>query len=83
LKSSFDSRTNDDAHEAVKNLVICVFCLSWKTSGIGGAGDTEPPTCFVLNSPLCMICEIMDLICEETMGIKEYLCVLLQTVKDL
>ena len=30
-----------------------------------------------------MICEASDLICEETVNIKEYLCILLQTVKDL
>ena len=44
LRSSFDSRTNDDAHEAVKlevlsinlhkNLAICVFCLPWKMPGM-------------------------------------------------
>ena len=37
----------------------------------------------VSSSPLCMICEASDLICEETVNIKEYLCILLQTVKDL
>ena len=98
LKSSFDSRTNDDAHEAVKLEVLSSYtktwqfvysayhgkCLAWALSYFyGGAGDAEPPTCFVSNSPLCMICAVSDLICEETVNIKEYLCILLQTVKDL
>ena len=30
-----------------------------------------------------MICEASDLICEETVSINEYLCILLQRVKDL
>ena len=30
-----------------------------------------------------MICAVSDLICEETVNIKEYLRILLQTVKDL
>jgi len=98
LKSSFDSCTSNNAHEAVKLEVLSSYtktwqfvystyhgkCLAWASSYFyGGAGDAEPPTCFVSNSPLCMICETMDLICEETVDIREYLCVLLQTVKDL
>ena len=98
LRSSFDSCTNDDAHEGVKLEVLSSYtktwqfvysayhgkCLAWVLSYFyGGAGDAEPPTCFVSNSHLCMICEASDLICEETVNIKEYLCILLQTVKDL
>lgn len=98
LKCSFDSRTNDDAHEAVKLEVLSSYsrtwqfiysayhgkCLSWALSYFyGGEGDRDPPTCFVSNSPLCMICEKMDLICEDMVDIKDYLCILLQTVKDL
>ena len=64
LKSSFDSRTSDDAHEAVKLEVLSnhtktwqfVYsayhgkCLAWALSHFyGGAGDDEPPTCFVSN----------------------------------
>ena len=98
LKSSFDSRTNNDAHEAVKLEVLLSYTKTWQfvysayhgkflawalSYFYGGAGDAEPPTCFVSNSPLCMICAVSDLICEETVNIKEYLCILLQTVKDL
>ena len=56
-------------------------CLSWALSFFyGGAGDTEPPTCFVSNSPLCMICKASDMLCEECCDIKDYLCTLLSAV---
>ena len=48
----------------------------------GGAGDTEPCTCFVSNSPLCMICKASDMLCEECYDIKDYLCTLLSAVQQ-
>ena len=79
VQSSFDSHTNDDAHEVVKLEVLSsctktwqfVSHLPWKflpwalSYFHGGAGGAEPPSCFVSNIPLCMVCVASDLICEE------------------
>ena len=80
LKSSLDCTTSDNAHESMKSAVILDYakawqfiyivyhgkCLAWALSHFyGGADDGDPPTCFISNSSLCMICGISDLLCEE------------------
>ena len=49
----------------------------------GGVSDTDPPTCFVANNPLCSVCEHSEEICEISIDIKEFLLVLLRTIKEL
>ena len=49
----------------------------------GGVSDTDPPTCFVANNPLCSVCEYSEEICEISIDIKEFLLVLLRTIKEL
>ena len=89
-----DKETHEDKkREMIRNYVeawrfiYSVYhgkCLSWALSFYyGGAGDTEPPTCFVSNSPLCMICKASDMLCEECCDIKDYLCTLLSAVQQL
>ena len=64
--------------------MYCRKCLSWALSHFyGGVGDTEPPTCFVSNSLLWMVCKLSDILCEESLDIKEHLCTLLNTLQQL
>lgn len=92
LKSSLNSASDDEAHEIVKAEVISNYTNAWKfiyslyhgkylswalSHFYGGADDTNPPTCFVSNSPLCMVCKLSDVLCEESLDIKEHLCTLL------
>ena len=59
-------------------------CLSQALANFhGGAGETDPPTCFIANNPLCSVCEVAEEICQVSVDIKEYLVVLLRAVKDL
>ena len=89
---------NDEAHEAKKHemkrnyietwwFVYSVYhgkCLCWALSYFyEDAGDTDPPTFLVSNSPLCMICKASDMLCQESCDIKDYLCTLLSTVQHL
>ena len=98
LKSSLDCTTSDEAHEGMKSAIILGYakawqfiytvyhgkCLAWALSHFyGGADDTDPPTCFVSNSPLCMICKVSDLLCKESFDVKDHLCTLLVTVQQL
>jgi len=93
-----DGSDEDGAHEAKKQEMIHDYvetwrfvysvyhgkCLCWALSSFyGGAGDTDPPTCFVSNSPLCMICKASDMLCQESCDIKDYLCMLLSTIQQL
>ena len=90
--------TDNDAHDIAKAEIILNYtnawkfiysvyhgkCLSWALSHFyGGIDDTEPPTCFVSNSPLCMVCKLSDTLCEESLDIKEHLCTLLNTLQQL
>ena len=98
LKSSLDSATDDEAHQIAKAEIISNYtnawkfiysvyhgkCLTWALSHFyGGADDTDPPTCFVSNSPLCMVCKLSDILCEEGLDIKDHLCTLLSTLQQL
>ena len=89
---------SDEAHEAKKHEMIRNYvetwrfvysvyhgkCLCWALSFFyGGAGDMNPPTCFVSNSPLCMVCKASDKLCQESCNIKDYLCTILSTVQQL
>jgi len=89
---------SDEAHEAKKHEMIRNYvetwrfvysvyhgkCLCWALSSFyGSAGDTDPPTCFVSNSPLCMVCKASDMLCQESCDIKDYLCTILSTVQQL
>jgi len=49
----------------------------------GGVGETDPPTCFVANNPLCSVCNVADEICRVSIDIKEYLVVLLTVIQKL
>ena len=49
----------------------------------GGVNDTDPPTCYFANNPLCSVCEQSEEICEISIDIKEFLLVLLGTIKQL
>lgn len=50
-------------------------------------GDTDdnvdPPTCFMTNASLCMVCELCDILCEVHVDIKSHPCTLLNAVKCL
>ena len=98
LKSALDSTNSDEAHDQAKDEIIsnymyaCKFiysayhgkCLSWALSQFyGGADDTDPPTCFVSNSPLCMVCKVSEVLCEESLDVKEHLNILLNTLQQL
>lgn len=59
-------------------------CLLWALSHFyGGTEDSDPPTCFVANSPLCMVCKVSDALCEESIDIKEHLKTLLNALQQL
>ena len=59
-------------------------CLSWALYQFyGEADDTDPPTCFVSNSPLCMVCKVSDVLCEESLDVKEHFSILLNTLQQL
>ena len=69
LKSALDSTVEDTAVEAVKLahiprlgglsiqfMMANVYPKHWLF--YGGVNDTDPPTCFVANNPLCSVCEL-------------------------
>ena len=59
-------------------------CLSRELSVLyGGAGDIDPPTCFVANSPLCTVCKQSDNICQWSVDIQPFLVVLLSALKQI
>jgi len=59
-------------------------CLSWGLAHFF-SGDNAPHTtsCFSLNTPLCATCAEKELICQESVDIKEYIVLLLKTVAQL
>jgi len=98
LKTSLDPRTTDEAHDAIKAKVLetytrtwqfayCIYhanCLLWSLSHFyGGADDEDPLTCFTANAPLCSACEAADVICEQSVDIQTYLCILLTAISEL
>jgi len=49
-------------------------CLSKELSVLyGGTGDIDPPTCFVANSPLCVVCRHSEDICQWSIDIEFFL----------
>ena len=59
-------------------------CLSKELSVLyGGAGDVDPPTCFVENSPLYSICRHSEEICQWSVDIEPSLVVLLSASKQM
>jgi len=99
LKSTLDETDAvDDTSEIEKNAIVSNYvnawkfvysiyhgkCLSWALSHFyGGADDSNPQTCYVANSPLCMVCKVSDALCEESIDIKEHLVTLLSTLQQL
>ena len=48
-----------------------------------GAGDADPPTCFVSNGPLCAVCKHSEDICQWSVDIEPFLVVLLKAVQQI
>ena len=82
--------------EKVKSDVINTYVRTWRfiySVGkclarplailYGGAGATNPPTCFVLNSPLCAVCSQMDEICQWSIDIQPFILILLNMVQQV
>jgi len=97
LKSALESES-DEAKERKKEEILSTYrktwqfaysvyhgkCLMWAMSHFyGGADDLDPPSCFVANAPLCMVCELCDWLCEVHIDIKNHLVTLLGTIKCL
>ena len=93
-----DSTSSDETHDQAKDEIISNYkyawkfiysayhkkCFSWALSHFyGGADDTDPPTCFVSNTPLCTVCEVSHVLCEESLDVKEHLSILLNTLQQL
>ena len=98
LKAALDSSGADPKVEAVKSEILFTYTQAWRfvysiyngkcllqalTCFYGGAGDQDPPTCFVANNPLCSICEVAEDVCQVSIDIKEYLIVLFKAMQEL
>ena len=98
LKSALESKEANAAVDRVKSEIIRTYIQTWKfiysiyhgkflarslANLYGGAGDIDPPTCFVSNSPLCAVCTHSDDICQWSVDIRSFLLVLLKTVKQI
>ena len=98
LKSSLSPKGEDPAFKAVKLSILDTYTKAWRfiysiyngkclsralAYFYGGVNDNNPPTCFVANSPLCMVCEHTEEMCEVSIDIKDFLLVLLNTIKQL
>ena len=98
LKSALELREPNAAVNAVKLDVISTYVRTWRfiysiyhgkclarslAKFYGGAGDTDPPTCFVSNSPLCAVCSQMDEICQWSIDIQLFVVVLLKMVQQV
>ena len=98
LKSALESKEANAAVDRVKSEMIRTYIQTWKfiysiyhgkclarslANLYGGAGDIDPPTCFVSNSPLCAVCTHSDDICQWSVDIRSFLLVLLKTVKQI
>ena len=97
LKAALGSSAKDPKVKAVKLEISFTYTQAWRfvysicngkcllqalACFYGGAGDNDPPTCFIANNPLCSVCELAE-ICEVSIDIKEYLAVLLRTMQEL
>jgi len=49
----------------------------------GGAADTDPPTCFVLNSPFCAVCSQIDEISQWSIDVQPFIFILLKMVQQV
>ena len=49
----------------------------------GGAGDNDPPMCFIFNSPLCTVCLQVDDICQWSVDMQSFLLTLLNTMQQI
>ena len=98
LKSALDCHTQDRSMELCKEDVLSTYekswrfiysqyhgkCLFWVLSHFyGDVDDSDPPTCFTANAPLCAVCRLSDAVCQETCDIQDYLLLLFQTMKTL
>ncbi|MCY3928217.1 MAG: helicase-related protein [Acidobacteria bacterium] len=98
LKAALDSSAKDPKVEAVKSEILFTYTQAWRfiysiyngkcllqalACFYGGAGDSDPPTCFIANNPLCSVCELAEEICQVSIDIKEYLVLLLRAIQEL
>ena len=99
LKSALEKSNEGNAHyEQKKSEVIETYITAWKfvysvyhgkclsrslAALYGGAGDTDPPTCFVSNSSLCTVCAQIDHICQWSIDIQPFLSTLFNTMQQL
>jgi len=96
LKSAL-KESNANVDEA-KSELICTYVKAWRfiysiyhgkclarslANLYGGAGDTDPPTCFVSNSPLCAVCSKIDEICQWSIDIQPFMAILLKMVQQV
>ena len=95
LKAALDSSANDPKVETVRLEILFTYTQAWRfiysiyngkcllqalAHFYGDAGDSDPPTCFTSNNPLCSVCESAEGICQVSIDIKEYLVVLLRGI---
>ena len=98
LKSALASKESDEAVDRVRSEVIHTYIQAWKfiysiyhgkclsralSVFYGGASDTDPPTCFVSNSPLCAVCRHSEDICQWSVDVEPFLSVLLSAFKQI
>ena len=100
LKSALDCHTQNRSMELCKDDVLSTYekswrfiyslfhgkCLFWESSHFyGGVDDSDHPTCFTANAPLCAVCRLSDAVCngQGTCDIQDYLLLLFLTMKTL
>ena len=93
LKEGENEQYQQKKSEAIDNYVTAwkfiysIYdgkCLSRSLAVLyGGAGDTDPPTCFISNSPLCTVCAQIDQICQWSIDIQPFLSTLLNAMQQL
>ena len=98
LKPSLGPKGEDPAFKAVKLSILDTYTKAWRfiysiyngkclsqalAYFYDGVNDNNPPTCFLANSPLYMVCEHTEEMCEVSMDIKDFWLVLLNTIKQL
>ena len=98
LKSALDVKETNEDIDKVKREMINAYIQTWrfiysihhgkclsKMMAIfyKGAGDADPPTCFVSNGPLCAVCKHSEDICQWSVDIDPFLVVLLKAVQQI
>jgi len=98
LKSSLGPKGENQRFKAIKLSILDTYTQAWRfiysiyngkclsrvlAYFYGGVNDGNPPTCFLTNSPLCIVCEHTEELCEVGMDIKDFLLALLSTIKKL